>query len=442
LIDQRSTALRILFFLILVILLIIFSIYLAVLNPEPISLTLPFVGHLKDVPTIVVILSSILLGVAFAFVVMVIKETSRSVGSWRIRRRQKEKEATERLYNQGLNLMSAGRRADAIVNFNKVISRNPQFVYAYVSLGDIYISEGNYDRAIECFSRAHQLKKNSIDILIKQEKGYELARRPTEEIAVLKKIIELDNTNLYAYVKIRQLYLQLESWDEALGVQNQILSFTKSGSQKKTEQQCLVGILYEIAGKNLQKEIFSEAIKQYRDIVKNNQDFVPAYLKLAEAYQASGDTEEAIRMLVKANKQFPTYLYFPYLEELYLSRDNPSAIIETYKDAIRRSPSEVRLSFLLGKLYLRLEMLDEAMGQFEDVLSKGTEFPLVHFMIGEVHDRFRRYQEAGEAYKKAAQIPAEGNGLLYNCTTCHNRTTDWRDRCPHCHNWNTFQMEL
>lgn len=433
---------RILFFLILVILLIIFFIYLAVLNPAPVSLTLPFVGHLKDVPTIVVILSSILLGIGFAFVVMVIKETSRSVGSWRIRRRQKEKETTESLYNQGLNLMSAGRRADAIVNFNKVISRNPQFVYAYVSLGDIYISEGNYDRAIECFARAHHLKKDSIDILIKQEKGFELARRPTEEIAVLKKIIELDNTNLYAYVKIRQLYIQLESWEEAFEVQNQILSLTKSGPQRKTEQQSLVGILYEIAGESLRKENLPEAIKQFRDIIKNNPGFVPAYLKLAQAYQASGDAEEAIRMLLKANKQFPTYLYFPYLEELYLSQDNPSAIIEAYKDAIRRSPDDVRLCFLLGKLYLRLEMLDEAIGQFEEVLSKGTEFPLVHFMIGEIHDRFRRYQEAGKAYKNAARIPAEGNGLLYNCTTCHNRTTDWLDRCPNCHNWNTFQMEF
>ena len=79
---------RILFSLILVILLIIFSIYLAVLNPDPISLTLPLIGHFKDVPTIVVILSSILLGVAIAFVVMVAKETTRTLSSWRENRRR------------------------------------------------------------------------------------------------------------------------------------------------------------------------------------------------------------------------------------------------------------------------------------------------------------------------------------------------------------------
>jgi tetratricopeptide (TPR) repeat protein len=146
--------------------------------------------------------------------------------------------------------------------------------------------------------------------------------------------------------------------------------------------------------------------------------------------------------LVKANKQFPTYLYFPYLEELYLSRDNPYDIIEAYKEAIQRSPDEPILNFLLGKLYLRLEMLDEAMGEFNEVLVKGIEFPLLHFLIGEVHDRFRRYQEASEAYKKTAKIQTEGNGLLYSCTTCHKRSGEWVDRCPHCNNWNTYQINL
>jgi tetratricopeptide (TPR) repeat protein len=428
--------------LILVILLIIFSIYLAVLNPDPISLTLPLVGHFKDVPTIVVILTSILLGVAIAFVVMVAKETTRTLSSWRKMRRQKDREAIEQLYNQGLNLMSAGRRADAIVNFNKVVSRDPQFVYAYVSLGDIHFSEANYDKAIECFSRAHQLKKDSIDILIKQEKGLEQAKRPTEEIAVLQKIIELDNTNLYAYVKIRQLYLQLENWEEALGIQKQILPLTKTGSQKKAEQQCLVGILYEIAGVSLSKGDFDEAIKQYREVIKNNKDFIPAYLKLSETYQASGDTEEAVRVLVKANKQSPNYLYFPHLEELYLKQENPSAIIDAYKKAIQRSPDEVRLNLLLGKLYLGLEMLDEAMGQFEEVLSKDSDSPSVHFMIGEVHERFRRWQEATDEYKKAALAPVEENTAHFTCTTCNNKVPDWADRCPQCHNWNTFQMNL
>lgn len=431
---------RILFSLILVILLIIFSVYLAVLNPDPISLTLPLVGYFKDVPTIVVILSSILLGVAIAFVVMIAKETTRTLSSWRKNRRQKEMEAIEQLYNQGLNLMSAGRRADAIVNFNKVISRDPQFVYAYVSLGDIYFSEANYDKAIECFSRAHQIKKDSIDILIKQEKSLEQAKRPTEEIAVLTKIIELDNTNLYAFVKIRQLYLQLENWEEAHNIQKQILSLTKSGTQKKAEQQCLLGILYEIAGASSGKGDYDEAIKQYREVIKNNKDFIPAYLKLSETYQASGDTDEAVRVLVKANKQSPNYLYFPHLEELYLKQESPAAIIDAYKKAIQRSPDEVRLNLLLGKLYLGLEMLDEAMGQFKEVLSKDSDSPSVHFMIGEVHERFRRWQEASDEYKQASSASAEECAVHFVCSTCNNNTADWVDRCPQCHNWNTSQM--
>lgn len=433
---------RVLFYIIMVIVLIISSIYLALLNPEQISLTLPIVGHLENVPLIVVVLSSMLSGVAISFVVMTFTEVFRSIGSLKDNRRQKLREIIKELYNQGLNLMSAGRTADAIVNFNKVISRDQKFVYGFVSLGDIYFSEGNYDKAIEYLMRAHLLKKDSIDILIKQEKVFECAKRPTEGISVLKKIIALDSTNLYAYIKIRQLFLQLENWNEALEVQKQILTLTKPGPQKKTEQKYLIGILYEIACEILKNKDYVEAIKEYRDIIKSNRDFVPAYLKLSETYQALGDSEEAIRVLEKANKQNPSYLYFPYLEELYLKKENPSGIIEAYKDAIKRSAGEVRLNLLLGKLYLKLEMLNEAMDQFQEILSKDYDSSSLHLMMGEVHERFRRYDAACEDYKKAIQIPAEVNEVLYTCNICNKQRSGWVDRCSHCYNWNTYQMDL
>jgi hypothetical protein len=68
-------------------------------------------------------------------------------------------------------------------------------------------------------------------------------------------------------------------------------------------------------------------------------------------------------------------------------------------------------------------------------------------MMGEVHERFGRYQEASEEYKKAFPSPGEkeegGDGaVIYTCSTCNDETASWAARCHNCGNWNTLQIIL
>ncbi|MFQ5645992.1 MAG: hypothetical protein ACE5GM_03600, partial [bacterium] len=70
---------KLLFSIILLILLIIFFIYVAMLNPVQVAINLPLIGTINDVPLIVVILGSILTGVTAAFVIVTFREFVRSL---------------------------------------------------------------------------------------------------------------------------------------------------------------------------------------------------------------------------------------------------------------------------------------------------------------------------------------------------------------------------
>ena len=88
--------------------------------------------------------------------------------------------------------------------------------------------------------------------------------------------------------------------------------------------------------------------------------FLPAYLGTAEVIMTKGETEEAINLLEKGFEQLNSVILLARLEDLLISVGEPGRLIRFYKNALTRSPQDNGLKFLLGKLYYRLEMVDDA----------------------------------------------------------------------------------
>ena len=90
---------------------------------------------------------------------------------------------------------------EAIKFFNKAISLNDQFVYAYIDLGNTYYMKGLYDERIKALTKAVELDPKNVDAFYYlgqacEDKGlYDLA------IAAYKKALELspeDKDTIYA----------------------------------------------------------------------------------------------------------------------------------------------------------------------------------------------------------------------------------------------------
>ena len=72
------------------------------------------------------------------------------------------------------------------------------------------------------------------------------------------------------------------------------------------------------------------------------------------------------------------------LEDLYLRQGEPGKAIELYKQAVTWRPQDISLKFFLGKLFYRLEMVDEAFDILSSVDWGDKEFPDVHKLLGNI----------------------------------------------------------
>lgn len=92
-------------------------------------------------------------------------------------------------------------------------------------------------------------------------------------------------------------------------------------------------------------------------------------------------------MLERAYETTKSVIILHKLEEVYLNLDQPEGIINFYQNAINRDPNSLDLKFFLGKLYYRLEMIDDAYAILSEIDPTDKNFPDLHKIVGNIYLR-------------------------------------------------------
>jgi tetratricopeptide (TPR) repeat protein len=168
------------------------------------------------------------------------------------------------------------------------------------------------------------------------------------------------------------------------------------------------------------------ALTHFRNALRVDRDFLPALVALGDAYDAAGDRREAVRAWERAAETHPALPLLARLERAYREDARPSRMIAVYQEAATRASDDLALAVALGRVYLELEMLDEAADQFEKVEVRAPDLSLVHAYLGAVFER--RGLRLGHAFE-----------WPHACTACGAGVAGWRERCERCRRWNTVQ---
>ena len=97
--------------------------------------------------------------------------------------------------------------------------------------------------------------------------------------------------------------------------------------------------------------------------------------------------------------------------------------------------------FFLGKLYMRLEMIDEADATFSTLGGLASESPTVRYFQARILYRRGRYRDAADTYRKV--IRESGSlKLTYRCAACLKVEAEWSARCPGCGRWGRLEADL
>lgn len=400
-------------------------------------MAIPF-GDQYEIPKISLILFSAAFGALSMLVVFLVRDTRRFISSYQLSRKKKKEDRIHKLYGAALNAILANDEVEARKYLGEILEEEPENTDALLRMGDV-AREESLDEALGYYRRSLTTDPKNIEARFSLSEVMEAMSRRPEALSYLEEILDIDPDNLSALYRKRAIIEKEGKWDELMDVQKSILKHEHTDRERQREHSNLLGYRYEQARDSLERGELERASKEFRAILRMEKNFIPAYLGLAEAMLREGDAEDAVTFLERANEQAPSQIILARLEDILINLGEPSRLIRIYKTALSKDPVNNTLKFFLGKLYYRLEMVDDA---FDTLKSVDTDtYPELYHLLGELYLRRQQYDRAVEEFKRTIGMKRTLR-LPYCCSSCGHMSEEWSGRCPHCGNWNTYEFNL
>jgi lipopolysaccharide biosynthesis regulator YciM len=369
---------------------------------------------------------------------------SREVGLLMDRRRRKKQsrrqDEIEEQYTQGLAAVVEGREDEALAHFRAALEQDSRHFNTLLKMGEVLRSQGKHAEAVEYHTKAHHLKGDDTRPLYALVEDHEAKGELDRARALLGKILAIHKQSVTAWRKLRSLHMKEQTWDKALDAHERVEKYA-SGGPGVVDRAIGLGIRYEMAVARLEQDRVRDAVAALRKLCKDEPKFIPAHVKLGEALRRDGKDLEAVETWYRGFELTNSPIFLTVLEEHFLEREQPMAAIEALKRCIAGVRKDTIPRFYLGKLYFRLEMLDDALAVLSSLEGRASYAPTLHYLLGRIHERRKNPQLAATEYRKVIK-EMELVQLDYRCRSCGETLTEWADRCPTCGLWNTVEVNF
>ncbi len=240
---------------------------------------------------------------------------------------QKNKRAAaERLYSQGLGVLSRDDYARAAAFFEKAVEIDPAYAEAWYQAGFSYGMIGKHEEALKASKQAAKLRPEWTE----------------------------------TYVNIGASSYALAKYDDAVNAYKQA---TKLDSANPGTQYAL-GLSLNKLGRS------DEEILAYKRAVSLKPDFALAYEKLGAAYFKQKRYAEAIPVFESLKTYKPDAKTYNYLGESYLEAGKTDESIEAFNNAVNYNPDLEQARYNLGRAYVKNGNREMAQIQYE--ILRGT----------------------------------------------------------------------
>lgn len=257
--------------------------------------------------------------------------------------------------------------------YEKAISINPLDRGANLGLSEIYQKQGNYKSAIETLKRLFNASPDDLNFLNQYVNALVAAGDIHTAESELKRLVELDPSNVMAKKHLATLYLQQnrkeEAWNLLYLSLDQIVSFDRNG---------IISMLEEL--KDIEPvECTRKLIVIYKDIGNTDKEF-EELVNLGDLYLSSGIIEEAMNCYREAQAIKPDD---PYVRTKLLEIEAPSEETEV----IKVMAEEKGLEDLLQEadIYLKFGVYEEARKRLETLKAKYPQEPEVHLKLKQLY---------------------------------------------------------
>jgi len=340
---------------------------------------------------------------------------------------------------RGIQYLLSDDRDHAIEEFTKSVQVNSDTIETYVTLGNLYRSKGDIERAIRIRQTIilrpnidEALKLSAlIDLGLDYRKGGFLDRALETFLKVLKK----EPKNLTTLGEVEKIYEEMQDWENAFAVRQKIS--TLAGGN---HEHILAHHQTEIGKRHIEQGEPDRAYDAFNNAISIDKDCVDAYLHLGDLYFDKQDYKNAIKawkMVVEVAPRF-TFLAYRRLERAYSKMQNLKPVEDFLKEC-SQSNSDAFTRLALARYMYNEKDYDGALKELESALQIDPAFWEARRFIGEILLSQDRKEGALKAY---GELIAHLNVpyLEFRCSNCGFSPLDLQWQCPQCRKWDTVNI--
>ena len=415
-------------------------VYLYSLNSELMSSMIHLYGDFK-LPVIAIITAAYIIGFLTLIPWLIVRDSRLFFTRYREKRTVKSRQSKDKILRQAEEAIQNGRKIEALESLNSLLKRKPDHLGALIKGGNILREFKRFRESVDYHTRALSLEGDNIEALYALADDY-LAWGETEKgKKILESIADKYPARCYAaYKALRDIAFDHEEWETALGMQLQMQKVPGRPAEPADRSGNIeIGLRFKIAKKKREEGDTKEALSIFKKIIKENKDFLPAYLELGRMHLSSEKEAEAVKIWKEGFKETGSPLFLIEIENHFINVDQPRQAITTYREILQDNENLILPRFYLGKLYNRLEMNSEAMEIFDEIAHEVSVSHTLDYYIAGIKEKNGEVEEACAILKKVIKDTGILN-IKFHCNHCQSRHDEWSDFCSRCKRFNTIRI--
>jgi lipopolysaccharide biosynthesis regulator YciM len=345
------------------------------------------------------------------------------------------KRISERL-QEARDLMAHGLPREARTLLEGILDQRQEHVPARLLLGEILTKTGDSEQAVKLFETLCMEEPELVEARYQLAEALVAVRNQEAAIGVLKKLVsDHPKKALRAWRRLRALHMESQSWDEAMEIQKKLLAhFASELTQGEKAQGAAIG--YQVGMAKVEADQFKDATQVFQQVIKDDPDFVPAYLSLGRCMILQDQEAQGLEIWQEGFRKTGEGTFLQEIEDYFIQLGRPEDGLALLRKVAATSKHATTAKFFLGKMLYRLEILDEALELFQEVRSQVVYSPILFFFMAKIHSRRARLDAALNEYRQLLR----NLGVLklrFECAVCGHKTQDYADHCENCGSWNS-----
>ncbi|MEO7793533.1 MAG: tetratricopeptide repeat protein [Thermoanaerobaculia bacterium] len=363
----------------------------------------------------------------------------------RDRRRQREEESLEGTLRRAVDFQADAQWGKAASELETYLAGKPDHFAGQLRYGEVLRQLGRTAEAIEVHRRAAATYPRSVSLLYHLAADYrergdvEIAKETESRI-----VRDFPGFGLEVLRARRAAALSTRDFGaagELHGRITELLNESGDSAALARESTLAQGLTYQSGVRLLEEDRSAEAASLFRTLLTQEPRFIPARIMLGEAELLEDRESAAIEAWRAGYQETGSPVFLQRIEDYFIEQEEPMRAIETLRALIANAGNDLLPRFYLGRLYYRLEMLEEATKQLGAIEERIKSSPTYHFLLGRIHHRRGDLAKAVEAFGACLRQLDIGSAE-YLCRICHQSYADWRDSCSRCGSWNSVDLNF